>query len=796
MFPIISSLATAKLSHTAVYLDACRNLEVLPNTSILSSLSKAELKKSRLEVCNLEITLDLLVHYDLPPLIEALSQTKLSGIDAVDVCQESCGALPNGEEVRALIDAVNKKLRFANLSAFNKDVLRYVSRRGLNCEILDLRFSPIRTLSMAGDFMRLHTLNLDFSASLSSIKEGCFSCMPNLKRLSMCGTQIAELCLTSAILSKLPSLVELRFQIFLSHDDTRLFSTSYCVDAEVYDGRSVSTSESSRSATEPSDESELVFSGYKEFRTTWVESLSNNLSEMYNQTRHLSSLSSPLRSIPAQPFEEHIPVELLKGEKGYSIHPSDATPEKLISYHPSPICFEKHYREFMISSLPRLNVLDNVPIGDLGKEKSKITFSQHYEYLPYNRRHRESVVSILQKRETGTTIVFQSSRGSRTHSSRPFVDSFSRSLSAAKFGSNPWPRASTLSKVKRIINDESTSFRPRQFEYHPSDPSLMVFGTLDGELVAVNHESGKLVSILPSPGGASSILGLCWLKNHPSKLIAGSDRGALQLYDVHKMRAKFTDRCCRMDDRSFHELEQLTSVHVNSTDEYFIASGYSNHVALYDISSGRRLQIFKDLHREHINVVKFANHSPTVFASASFDRQVKLWDLRQEMSRPCYTAASSRGNVMVCFSDDDHYLLSSAIDNEVKQLLAVDGRLHTSLKISPTGSAQNYTRSYYMNGRDYIISGSCEENVVRICCAQTGRRLRDVSLEGRGKRSSVFVQSLRGDPFRPFHMSVLVAYSHPSSKSEIMKINLVESGDPLDGSSCSRDQRCSYGMGG
>lgn len=66
---------------------------------------------------------------------------------------------------------------------------------------------------------------------------------------------------------------------------------------------------------------------------------------------------------------------------------------------------------------------------------------------------------------------------------------------------------------------------------------------------------------------------------------------------------------------------------------------------------------------------------------------------------------------------------------QVKQLLAADGRLHMSFSISSTGSAQNYTRSYYMNGRDYIISGSCEENVVRICCAQTGRRLRDVSLE-------------------------------------------------------------------
>ena len=52
-----------------------------------------------------------------------------------------------------------------------------------------------------------------------------------------------------------------------------------------------------------------------------------------------------------------------------------------------------------------------------------------------------------------------------------------------------------------------------------------------------------------------------------------------------------------------------------------------------------------------------------------------------------------------------------------------------NFEIASTGSAHNYTRSYYMNGRDYIISGSCDEKVVRICCAQTGRRLRDVYLE-------------------------------------------------------------------
>lgn len=66
---------------------------------------------------------------------------------------------------------------------------------------------------------------------------------------------------------------------------------------------------------------------------------------------------------------------------------------------------------------------------------------------------------------------------------------------------------------------------------------------------------------------------------------------------------------------------------------------------------------------------------------------------------------------------------------QVKQLLSVDGRLQTDFRIASTGSAHNYTRSYYMNGRDYVISGSSDESIVRICCAQTGRRLRDYYLE-------------------------------------------------------------------
>ncbi|KAL6961902.1 Protein DWD HYPERSENSITIVE TO UV-B 1 [Sarracenia purpurea var. burkii] len=278
-------------------------------------------------------------------------------------------------------------------------------------------------------------------------------------------------------------------------------------------------------------------------------------------------------------------------------------------------------------------------------------------------------------------------------------------------------------------------------------------------------------------------------------IIAGSDNGSLKLYDI-KHGSSTIGIQSNAHSVTFDEFDQLTSVHVNSTDEWFLASGYSKNVALYDIGCGRRLQVFTDMHREHINVVKFANHSPSIFATSSFDQDVKMWDLRQKPNFPCYTASSSRGNVMVCFSPDDHYLLVSAVDNEVKQLLAADGRLHLDFNIVSTGSSQNYTRSYYMNGRDYIISGSCDENVVRICCAQTGRRLRDLSLEGKGAGASMFVQSLRGDPFRDFNMSILAAYIRPSSNSEIVKVNMLASNEHEKENLNCRHSCPAYSMGG
>jgi hypothetical protein len=53
---------------------------------------------------------------------------------------------------------------------------------------------------------------------------------------------------------------------------------------------------------------------------------------------------------------------------------------------------------------------------------------------------------------------------------------------------------------------------------------------------------------------------------------------------------------------------------------------------------------------------------------------------------------------MLCFSPDDVFLLTSAVDNEVSQYHAVDGRLHFSLDApTPPNTAsqqENFTRRY------------------------------------------------------------------------------------------------------
>lgn len=58
--------------------------------------------------------------------------------------------------------------------------------------------------------------------------------------------------------------------------------------------------------------------------------------------------------------------------------------------------------------------------------------------------------------------------------------------------------------------------------------------------------------------------------------------------------------------------------------QLMLVSGHSCDVGLYDIILGKKISTLKNLHGAHINVLKFAHHAPSLFATSSFDRDVKV----------------------------------------------------------------------------------------------------------------------------------------------------------------------------
>eukprot|EP01012_Entosiphon_sulcatum_P045948 TRINITY_DN6150_c0_g1_i1.p1 TRINITY_DN6150_c0_g1~~TRINITY_DN6150_c0_g1_i1.p1 ORF type:complete len:1133 (-),score=99.11 TRINITY_DN6150_c0_g1_i1:62-3460(-) len=337
-----------------------------------------------------------------------------------------------------------------------------------------------------------------------------------------------------------------------------------------------------------------------------------------------------------------------------------------------------------------------------------------------------------------------------------------RPLVAARLAQPPY-------RISTICN---TALKPRQFEYHPLSPDYLLLGTMSGRACLYNFPLARVVlevDLTDVQERQNFVLGLCWMNQQPDKFLAGTDSGNISLFSFHDVSATQL--------YTYPKYTKLTCLHVNSTDDHFLASGYSNDVSLYDLRNGVHLRTLHSLHSRHINVLKFSHHTPWLFATSSFDRSCKLWDLRTDCSKPTATHQSGNGNVMCCFSADDRYLLSSAIDNDVRLLETSSLGLVRRMDVAPCHSGTNFTRSYFLNNSDYIIVGSYEEDCVHVVNAQSGKILQDVALRTAGGGSQ-FIQSLRGDPFTPFNFSVLVAHSHDTDGCDIVHVDMLSG--PLD----------------
>ena len=312
----------------------------------------------------------------------------------------------------------------------------------------------------------------------------------------------------------------------------------------------------------------------------------------------------------------------------------------------------------------------------------------------------------------------------------------------------------------------SGDYRPRQFEYHPVEKDQILFGTIEGEVVLASLADERQLRLIGNFGKDSrdAILGICWFNKHTSNFVTGSTNGKIMCGDVELQSQPLA--------QNYEDFSKLTSIHVNCSDERILASGYAKDVCIYDIESGKR-DTYSNIHADHINISRFSHFSPHLFATSSFDRSAKTWDTRMG-NKPIYSISFAAPLIMISFSPDDNFLLASSVDNDISQHFALDGRSHLKFSAPRKNLNVNYTRAYYSSSGAFVYSGSSEEKSVNILCAASGRLLTRGALHPQRRHASIYVQSLRGDPFRDHSFSALTNY-RDAPQREIIQVTLKSS---------------------
>jgi len=274
--------------------------------------------------------------------------------------------------------------------------------------------------------------------------------------------------------------------------------------------------------------------------------------------------------------------------------------------------------------------------------------------------------------------------------------------------------AGELPHERRLLLSSSGA---RQFEFHPTCPNTCLVGRKDGVVAVLDLEADKTTRL--AAVDHFPILGLSWLHTNPQWAVCGvSQSGTTCLVHYNESESSTAGEMEHVRLEPFHHLSSLS---VNCTDEYFITSGFCTELGLYDIVTGRRINTFRRMHQNFINIARFAHRSPHIFATASFDHSCKLWDLRQnlENAQPIQTFKTDTLNVMCTFSPDDQNLLCSGIDATLQQFNIQkhgDGS-GSRFPLPAMQSSTNYRRSLYLKGGDLVATVATNESLLRICLA-------------------------------------------------------------------------------
>lgn len=112
-----------------------------------------------------------------------------------------------------------------------------------------------------------------------------------------------------------------------------------------------------------------------------------------------------------------------------------------------------------------------------------------------------------------------------------------------------------------------------------------------------------------------------------------------------------------------HSDNVVESVAISSDGKYMISGSRDATIKLWDLPSGKEIQIFKG-HKDCINSIAISHDSNRI-VSASDDKTIKVWDLNSTKEIQTFKGHKNRVTSVI-FSYDRKFIISASDDKTIK----------------------------------------------------------------------------------------------------------------------------------
>ena len=402
-------------------------------------------------------------------------------------------------------------------------------------------------------------------------------------------------------------------------------------------------------------------------------------------------------------------TKLIKNQKEYY--------EK-IHNTPAPLLFDSDvYLRILVLFLPNLLLMNKERITQEVRQVLKQSVNEELDLSKLTSR-----TSILENELTSNEILTIHKLGTVQRNYSSFVSSL--------YGFSKTPCKHLVPQLRTV----------RQVEFNKFIPGEIIIGGTDGSVHLLDIQQNKSQQI-ESPFNVDAF-GICWDNqiNRKSHCLIGNNEGILCLYDFEKQYTPIT---------TINGLNRISSVHINSIGDTFTTTGYLSNVNLFDYETMKIKHVFSQMHRNIVNVAKYANQDPHLLTTCSYDGSVCMWDTRTDCTQPIHRYVGETQFITTIFSSNDKNILIAGFDNYVG-VLDLRNMRFIRMQLERRWNPNSSCRAYYCNGDESIVVSNSNERTLHVLRAYDGKRILDCHSDDVNPLFSGIV-SVRSDPFNDFN---------------------------------------------